>query len=217
MRLGLLGRQPHRSAPHSFGAERQRRGDLASVGDAAGCEHGGRRHGVDDLGHEHHRADLAGVATGLGALGDDQVDAGGTLALGVDDRADEAGDEDVTVVGLGHEVVGRRTEGVGDETDLLVRPDDVEQRPPALVGEPHQLVAATASILSRERLDAVAVQQLVEELAVLGGDQLVDGSPRQAALLDADVLGRHDDVDTVRAVADMVVDPVQLDLELARA
>ena len=31
--------------------------------------------GVDDLGHQHHRRDLAGVAAGLVALGDDDVDA----------------------------------------------------------------------------------------------------------------------------------------------
>ena len=78
-----------------------------------------------------------------------EVDAGGLLALGVDDGADEAGDEDAALVGLGDEVVGRRAEGVGDELDLGVGPDDVEQRPPALVREPHQLVAAA------RQLDAV--------------------------------------------------------------
>ncbi len=56
-------------------------------------------------GHQDHRADLPGVPTGLGALGDDQVDAGGLLALGVDDGPDEAGDQDAAVVGLGDEVV----------------------------------------------------------------------------------------------------------------
>ena len=37
---------------------------------------------------------------------------------------------------------------------------------------------------------------------------------RHAALLDARVLRRHDDVDAVGLVADVLVDPVQLDLEL---
>ena len=44
-----------------------------------------------------------------------EVDAGGLLALGVDDRADEPGDEHAALVGLGDEEVGRRAEGVGDE------------------------------------------------------------------------------------------------------
>ena len=67
--------------------------DLPAVADAARGEHRRRRHGVDDLGDEHHRADLAGVAAGLVALGDDDVDAGVLLALGVLRLADEAGDD----------------------------------------------------------------------------------------------------------------------------
>ena len=113
---------------------------------------------------------------------------GGLLALGVDDRADEAGDEDAALVGLGDEVVRRRAERVGDELDLVVGPDDVEQRPPALVREPHQLVAASdarARPPSGNGLDAVAGQQVLDEPAVLVGDQLADPLAGQAALLDA--------------------------------
>ena len=65
------------TAPHAFGAEGQGRGDLAAPRDAAGGQHGRRRHRVDHLGHQHHGRDLAGVAAGLGALRDDQVHAGG--------------------------------------------------------------------------------------------------------------------------------------------
>ena len=49
----------------------------------AGAEHRDVADGVDDLGDQHHGADLAGVAAGLVALRDDQVDAGLHVALGV--------------------------------------------------------------------------------------------------------------------------------------
>ena len=83
MGLGLVGRQPHRSAPHALRAERHRRRHLAAAADAAGAEHRDVADGVDDLGDQHHRADLAGVPAGLAALGDDHVDAGVDVALGV--------------------------------------------------------------------------------------------------------------------------------------
>ena len=91
--LGLLGGEPHRSAPHALRAERHGRRHLAAAADAAGAEHrdGGDR--VDDLGDEHHRADLAGVAAGLGALGDDEVDPGLHVALGVHRLAGQGADQ----------------------------------------------------------------------------------------------------------------------------
>ena len=65
--------EPHHTP---FGAQRQRGGDLAAPGDATRGQHRHRGHRVDDLGNQHHRRNLAGVTTGFGALGDDQVDAG---------------------------------------------------------------------------------------------------------------------------------------------
>ena len=47
---------------------------------------------VDDLGPEHDRADLAGVAAALAALGDDDVDAGFLVLQGLVRRAAERGD-----------------------------------------------------------------------------------------------------------------------------
>ncbi len=52
--------------------------------DAAGAEHGHvGADGVDDLGGEHHRGDLTGVAAGLVALGHDDVDAVRDVGQGV--------------------------------------------------------------------------------------------------------------------------------------
>ena len=74
---------------------------------AARGEHRGGRHGVDDLGHEHHGGDLAGVAPGLGALGHDDVHAGGAVALGVRGGAGQGGHDHPGVMGPGDER-GRR-------------------------------------------------------------------------------------------------------------
>ena len=68
-------REPDRAGPHALRAHRERRRDLAAAADAARGEHRRRRHRVDHLGPQHHRADLAGVAAALGALRDDDVDA----------------------------------------------------------------------------------------------------------------------------------------------
>ena len=81
MPLVLLGAEPDRAHPDPLRAERERGGDLAARADAAGAEHGHvGSDRVDDVGGEHHAGDLAGVAAGLVALGDDDVDAVGDVA-----------------------------------------------------------------------------------------------------------------------------------------
>ena len=55
---------------------------------------------VDDLGHERHRRDLAGVAAGLGALGHDDVAAGLDRGDGVGDLAAHVDDQQAAVVAL---------------------------------------------------------------------------------------------------------------------
>ena len=64
--------EPHHtpSAPSAIAG-----GHLAAAGRCRRRRAPGRGHGVDDLGDQHHGGDLAGVAAGLGALGDDEVDA----------------------------------------------------------------------------------------------------------------------------------------------
>ena len=63
--------------PHAVGAERDRGREPAPVEDAARGDH---RHPVadrvDDLRHERHRRDGAGVTARLGALRDDEIAAG---------------------------------------------------------------------------------------------------------------------------------------------
>ena len=74
-------------------------GQAPAVDDAAGRDD---RHAladrVDDLRHERERGDLAGVAAGLGALGDDDVAAGLHRGDGVADLAAHAHHEHVAAV-----------------------------------------------------------------------------------------------------------------------
>ena len=92
MGLGLVGGEPHRAAPHALGAERHRRRHLTAAADAAGTQHRNAADGIDDLGDQHHRPDLAGVAAGFAALGDDHVDTGVDVTLGVLGRTGEGAD-----------------------------------------------------------------------------------------------------------------------------
>jgi hypothetical protein len=65
-----------------------------------------------------------------------------------------------------------------------------------------------------QRRHVVAAQDVVDERLVLGGDQLADVVHREPALVGARVLRGHDQVDAVGAVADLVLDPREVDLEL---
>ncbi len=156
------------------------------------------------------------MATGLVTLGDDDVDPGGDLALGVLALAHEAGDElALGVAAFDHEL-RRRAEGVGDEPDTGTGQSDVEQGLGALV-RPRQQAGTAAhhrDLVVGDRGDAVALEDAVDEPLVLLGDHLAELGGVEAALLDADVLGRHQEVDAVGLAADVLVDPVELDLEL---
>ena len=141
MGLGLGRGEPHRTAPHALGAEGQRGGHLPTVADATGGQHRHRGDGVDDLGDQHHRADLAGVPAGLVALGDHEVDAGGDVAHGVRRLAGERGDLDALGVGPLDHVGRRRAERVDDQLDR-VGEGHVHQRHGLVVGHRCGVVAA---------------------------------------------------------------------------
>ena len=72
-------------------------------------------HGVDDLGDEHHRADLAGVPAGLGTLRDDQVDAGRLVTLGVLWPPGQSADQPALLLDPVDQELRWRPERVGDE------------------------------------------------------------------------------------------------------
>ncbi len=74
--------------------------------------------------------------------------------------------------------------------------------------------ASVALLVGRELRHVVATQDVVDELAVSIGDQRADVVERVPAVLVAGVLRRNDQVDAVRAVTDLVLDPLQVDLEL---
>ena len=98
-------------------------GQAPAVEQAAGGDH---RHPVadrvDDLGHEGHRGDRAGVAAGLGALGDDEVAAALDGGDGVADLAAHAPDQHVVVVQQVDGVAGHAEAGDEDPGAAL---DDV--------------------------------------------------------------------------------------------
>ena len=92
----------HSEPLHTPGAPRASAAAICCTGaDAPGGEDGRRRDGVDDLGPQHDRSDLAGVAAALAALGDDDVDAGFLVLQGLIRRAAERGDETAGGLDLG--------------------------------------------------------------------------------------------------------------------
>ncbi len=213
--VGLLDGQPQRTGPHPGCAHDHGGGHLAPRAHPARGQHRQRCHRVDHLGPQHDRAHVAGVAPALGALADDDVDAGRLVVQGVLDRAGQRGHEHPVVVHLGDHVVGGRAERVGHQLDLGVAQDDLDEgrrrgRRPA-----EQLAPGAALDLGH----AVVGQDLLGEGAVLLGDH----RPQLGLELDrvdlvhALVLAGDDDVDAVRVVTHVLVEPGQLHLELVRA
>ena len=96
----------------------QRGGDLTAAADAAGGEDRARPTASTTSGTSTMVAIVAAVATGLGALRDDDVDVVGDLLEGVVLAPDERGDLDAGLVGLVDDVLRRRAEGVDDELDV---------------------------------------------------------------------------------------------------
>ena len=68
-------------------------------------------------------------------------------------------------------------------------------------------------LAARQVGHAVAIEKIGDELAVLGGDQLLQLGEGPAARLDPDVPGRHEHVDPERAATDLLLDPRQLEIE----
>jgi hypothetical protein len=71
-------------------------------------------------------------------------------------------------------------------------------------------------LVGGDRGHAVLLEDPVDEARVLLGDHLAELAGVEAALLDTDVLRRHEQVDAVGPAADVLVDPVELDLQLRR-
>ena len=117
------------------------------VADPTGGEHRDRRHRVDDLGDQHHRADLAGVPAGLVTLGDHEVDAGGDVTHGVRRLAGQRGDLDALLVRSRDHVRRRCAERVDDQLDRVAE-GDVHQRDGLVVGHRRAVVARLAAALA---------------------------------------------------------------------
>ena len=145
-----LGRRDEPGAePHAVGAEAQRGREPAAVEDAA---RGDDRHPVadrvDDLRHERHRRDRAGVATRFGALRDHEVASGFDRGDRVPHLAAHARDEHVAVV-QDLDDVARHAE-----------PGDEQRRAAA-----RRSSFASSIMRSRQRGEQVDAERLVGELA----------------------------------------------------
>ena len=115
---------------------------------------------------------------------------------------------------LADDVLGRWPERVGDQRNRVLH-RDLEVRAPARCRPAEQ--AFDLFDVVRERRHAVAIEQVVDPLAVRRRDHLVELLFADVALILADVLGRDDGVDAVGLAVHVLVDPLELELELLRA
>jgi len=212
-RLGFLHRQPDRPRPHALCAHGKRRGDLTAGPDAASGEDRGGRDRVDHLRPEDDAADVAGVPAALGALRHDDVDAGVTMGARLPRRSAERRHQATGLVDAVDHVRGRRAERVRDQLHLGMAERDVDLRIGGRGSPAEQLVDGLAL---RQLGHPVLRQHALHEVAVLRGDRRAQ---HLLELLGVDlahalVLAGDDDIDAVRPVTHVVVDPLALDLEL---
>ena len=219
MGLGLLGGQPHRPAPDPLRSEGHGGGHLTTAANTTRTEH---RHPVadrvDDLGDQHHRPDLAGVTTGFGPLCDHQIDAGRDMAFGMLGLAGQRADESSFFMGSLEHVSRGRAERVDDERGS-VSERDLELRRRALGGEGCRVAMGSEPALTSNTVGQLGHIELVEESldegSVLVGNHADEVLHPSTAAVTAGVLRRCDQIDAVGAITDLVLDPVEVDLELA--
>src|SRR5205823_14417245 len=108
----------------------------------------------------------------------DEVGTGGVVALGVNARAGEGGDDDVGAVRPLDQVGRGRAEGAGDEADP-VGEGDVEQGLVALGRDGQRAAPAPDQALGLviQLGYAVATQDVVDERLLLRRQQLAHGLP----------------------------------------
>ena len=132
------------------------------------------RDGLDDLGPQHDRADLAAVAAALAALGDDDVDVGGGVLQRLVRRAAQRRDLAALVVDVVDHVRGRGAERVGDQRHLRVLQRDLDLRGGRRLGPAEQLQRVV--VLALLERHAVVEQEVAGEVEVLLGDHVLRAS-----------------------------------------
>ena len=195
-----------------------RRGHLAAAADAAGGEHRHvRADGVDHLGHQHHRGDLAAVAAGLGALGDDDVDADARPASARGARSRPAPPTNTPgACACSIDVRGRRAERVDQQAYRLVRQRHLDLRPDPRLGprrgRPPSCFRNRPAAAAAPRAPCRIFSTNSRWPAGIIASSCAEAGRLAASL--SDVLRGHREVDAVGLAADVGVDPVELDLEL---
>src|SRR5215475_13008478 len=121
MGKGFRAGDESRTDRYGVGTEHERRRELASGGDAAGCQHGRGSDGLENRRDQNEGGQRAVVVTAcLGALGDDQVNGRINGLLGGGDRADLLPDLDARLVQCDDELSWRMTPVEGDDGHVLV-------------------------------------------------------------------------------------------------
>ncbi len=195
-------------------AERQRGRDLLTAADAAGGQHRNRGDLLDDLGPQHDRADLAAVPTCLAALGDDDVDTRvGMLARLRRRTAQRRHLESRLVNVLDH--LGRRgAERVGDHLHLRVLERHLDLGRGSRLGPTEQLQGVAVAVFDRHTMVGEDLLAEVEVLLRHHLAQRLGQLLRGQVGVHAFVFVRDHDVDAVGVIADVLVNPFQLDLQL---
>ena len=155
---------------------------------------------------------MARVAASLGALGDDDVGAGGHVALGVHLRAGQGCHCHPGFVAAVDHLTWWRAEGVGHEGRAVGQGD--VQLADSPIGREWGVTRPFGPPGSvRVLRHAVALEQLVEEIPVGARNGFHQISHGQASLVGSGVSGRDDEVHSERTVADLVSDPRQVGLQ----
>ena len=188
---------------------------LTAIADTASSQHGGVTHGVDDLWPQHDRTHIARVTATFAALRDDEVEAGFLVLHGLLHFAAQRADQTTAVLHFFDDLSRRGAERVGNEFALRAFQCDFNQ-----LGGDGFVPAQQAHFVVFVGPSGYAVvgQQFFCEVAVLLRHHALQHVFQLGGVhfAHAFVFLRDYDVHTVNMIADVLVDPIQLLLELLR-
>ena len=215
-RLGLLGGEPHRAAPHAVGAERHAGRELATPADAAGGEHG----------HRSTASTTSGTSTivAISPVWPPASVPWATIrsAPAASCRAACSTVPASAATGMSAPCARSMKCGGGgpsaEATSRVSCANSTSSSGAMLFGSMRMPpTPASKPVVLWQRRHVVAREQVVDERLVLVGHEAAERAAVEAAFFGAGELLGHEQVDAVRLALHLLLDPREVDVELLGA
>ena len=169
------------------------------------------RHRVYNLRDQHHAADVPGVAASLVGLGDDDINLSILMAHSMAPFTGQGADENAFFVCRLNHIGGRGAERADQKPGLVLQGNIND--PPGFFLRVTQPTSLGRRRIGRQFGHPDLFQQLVEKLLMRLRNKLLKRFAGQPALVGADIVGRHHQIDPIRDIAQLLVYPGEINLQ----